>query len=181
MGDTKEIKFLSQNNSKLMQKRRSKSFSLSEFPFEIDESVIEYHVPSIVQKLNKRRNKNIKINIHINNDIIGGAKQKKNKKKHEKSLSFMSDKSGSEVQMSKSSSVASPSKRRRNTSINDIDQRRRIVRVRSMAIATKRQKNYRRWIVHIRRIISRLVVERRLKKPRKKKRKKREKRKRRIS
>merc|ERR1712062_967196 len=60
------------------------------------------------------RNKNIKINIHINNDIIGGSKQKKNKKKHEKSLSFMSDKSGSEVvQMTKSSSVASPSKKKK--------------------------------------------------------------------
>merc|ERR1712228_808563 len=74
--DTKEIKFLSRNNYK--NKRRSKSFCLSEF--QIDESVIEYHVPSVVQA-KKRRNKNIKINIHINNDIIAKDKRQKIKKK----------------------------------------------------------------------------------------------------
>merc|ERR1711933_361217 len=67
--------------------------------FEIDESVIEYHVPSVI-KLNKKRqkHKNIKINIHINNDIIAKGDKKKKKKQqislppqHEKSQSFMSD------------------------------------------------------------------------------------------
>merc|ERR1712087_672646 len=88
--DTKEIKFLSRNNYK--NKRRSKSFCLSEF--QIDESVIEYHVPSVVQA-KKRRNKNIKINIHINNDIIAKDKRQKIKKEnaseHVKSASFMSE------------------------------------------------------------------------------------------
>jgi len=45
--------------------------------FEIEESVIEYHVPS---KAKKQKNQNIKINIHINNDII--SKKKKSNKKH---------------------------------------------------------------------------------------------------
>merc|ERR1712154_450260 len=67
-----QIKFISQNN--LMHKRRSNSFSC----FEIDESVIEFHIkPNIKQN----KQKNIKINIHINND----RKTKKNKgEKNEK-------------------------------------------------------------------------------------------------
>merc|ERR1712130_1021617 len=89
--DTKEIKFLSQNNYK--NKRRSKSFCLSEF--QIDESVIEYHVLSVVNKKRQQNNKNIKINIHINNDIIAKDKRQKIKKKnasqHIKSASFMSE------------------------------------------------------------------------------------------
>jgi len=40
--------------------------------YDIDESVIEYHVPSV----SKRKNQNIKINIHINNDIINGKVKK---------------------------------------------------------------------------------------------------------
>merc|ERR1712129_268140 len=88
--NTKEIKFLSKKHN--FQKRRSQSFSLNRFS--IDESVIEYHVPSVLNKI-KRRNKNIKINIHINNDIVAKGKRstkiKKSKELHQKSKSsFMS-------------------------------------------------------------------------------------------
>merc|ERR1712129_176572 len=53
-----------------------------------------YHVPSVLNKI-KRRNKNIKINIHINNDIVAKGKRstkiKKSKELHQKSKSsFMS-------------------------------------------------------------------------------------------
>merc|ERR1712129_203643 len=84
--NTKEIKFLSKKHN--FQKRRSQSFSLNRFS--IDESVIEYHVPSVLNKI-KRRNKNIKINIHINNDIVAKGKRstkiKKSKELHQKSKS----------------------------------------------------------------------------------------------
>eukprot|EP01083_Nonionella_stella_P175154 609116_1 len=67
-----DLMFISQNNVSEFDIRRHHVMGTC---FEIEESVIEYHVPSMTKQ---NRNKNIKINIHINNDV--NSKKKKGNK-----------------------------------------------------------------------------------------------------
>merc|ERR1712242_297897 len=81
-----DLMFISRNNR--MDQEETKMDSLREEPaklhmhqlsYAIDESVIEYSIPSVT----KRKNQNIKINIHINNDIINGkCKNPKSKERN---------------------------------------------------------------------------------------------------
>ena len=59
------------NGMKSIHSKRP-NLTTHQLSYDIDESVIEYHVPSV----SKRKNQNIKINIHINNDIINGKCKK---------------------------------------------------------------------------------------------------------
>eukprot|EP00485_Elphidium_margaritaceum_P008404 CAMPEP_0202692398 /NCGR_PEP_ID=MMETSP1385-20130828/6786_1 /ASSEMBLY_ACC=CAM_ASM_000861 /TAXON_ID=933848 /ORGANISM="Elphidium margaritaceum" /LENGTH=1378 /DNA_ID=CAMNT_0049347925 /DNA_START=30 /DNA_END=4166 /DNA_ORIENTATION=- len=72
-----DILFIAQNNkppsSSSMTAGAQVPPPLEQPLFEIEDSVIEYHVPS---RAKKKKSQNIKINIHINNDIVNNKKKK---------------------------------------------------------------------------------------------------------